>query len=173
MSLALTAVVVAALAAAVTDALMRRIPNALTVTLALAGLAINAAHGWQSFLASLAIMIAVLAIGMVAHAGGWMGGGDIKLMAAALGTLNVPEGLTFAFYTCLAGGVLAIVFSLLRGRLVQVVRSTVTMGAVLACGAAPAKPANGIKLPYGLAIACGAILVALSHTLIPSLRLLR
>ena len=173
MSPALVVVLVVAVAAAATDVVARRIPNALTISLALVGLAINGAHGWPALFASVTIMLAVLAVGTVAHAGGWMGGGDIKLMAAALGTLNVPDALPFALYTCLAGGVLAIAISVLRGRLVQVLRSTVEASAVLASGTAPTKPAATIKLPYGLAIACGAILVALSHTLVPSLRLLR
>ncbi|TAM62130.1 pilus assembly protein CpaA [bacterium] len=173
MSLALAVVLIAALVAAATDVRSQRIPNALTVTLALAGLIINAAHGWPALLASLAIMVGVLVVGLVAHAGGWMGGGDVKLMAAALGTLGAADALPFALYTLLAGGALAIAISMVRGRLLEVARTTLEMGVTIARGAAPDKPPVASKLPYGLAIACGSILVTLSHTLVPSLRLLR
>lgn len=171
--LALTVVLAICIAAAVTDTLSRRIPNALTISLALVGVALNAIHGWHALLAGLAITIVLLVAGTVLHGLGAMGGGDVKLIAAAGGTLNYPDALSFLIYTLLAGGLLAVAGSALQGRLVRTVRSTVAIGASLVAGVSPAVPASSAKVPYGIAIACGAAVVALSHTLVPALRLLR
>lgn len=172
MPLALIVVLLVSLAAAATDVATRRIPNALTVPLAVVGLGVNAAQGWHALAASAGIMAAVLAVGIVAHASGWMGGGDVKLLAAGAGTLNYPDGFSFVLYTCLAGGVVALIAGVFAGRLTRVVHSALAMTSSLAAGAAPPHPVSGVKVPYGIAIAAGAVLVPLSH-LAPALRLLR
>ena len=69
--------------AAASDALRMRIPNALILYL-LAGFAITAAQaqpGWVDLAAHVAVGLAILGGGLVLFARGWMGGGDVKLLA--------------------------------------------------------------------------------------------
>ncbi|GAC1307451.1 MAG: hypothetical protein NVSMB19_20200 [Vulcanimicrobiaceae bacterium] len=172
MSLALWLVLGACAIAVATDVATRRIPNLLTAALAVAALALHAAAGWSSFGVACATLVVVLLIGFVAFSFGWLGGGDVKLLAAGAAALGYPDAVPFLIYTALAGGVLAIAFALALGRLGSVFAS---IGLVLrpfaykgTVAVAPRKP---ITLPYAVAIASGATAVALSHSVVPLLRL--
>lgn len=139
--------------AAAGDALWMRIPNRLILFLA-AGFALTVAltqPGWVDLAASLATGAAILAVGAFLFARGWMGGGDVKLLAVTglwLGPAATPALLLL---TALAGGVL-----------------TLTMIACHALGAdrlaqgriAALRPPMD-RVPYGIAIAAAAIAVAL------------
>jgi prepilin peptidase CpaA len=158
--------------AVLTDLRTRRIPNFLTVTLALAALALQATHGWVAFGGALAILVVVLALGSVAFGHHWLGGGDVKLLAAGAAALGFPDAVPFLIYTALGGGVLALVVAVATGRLVPVLRSVASMLRPFAYrGTVAAPPAHPIVLPYAVAIACGAVAVALSHTAAPYLKL--
>jgi len=172
MSLAIWLVLAACAVAVVTDVRARRIPNLLTASLAVAALAIHAREGWQSFLIAVAIMAGVTLLGFIAFSFGWLGGGDVKLLAAGAAALGAGDTLAFLFYTSIGGGLLAVLFALVTGRLgvvfgsvSKIVRPLVYKGTV---AVAPTKP---IMLPYAVAIAFGAGAVALSHTAAPFLRL--
>jgi prepilin peptidase CpaA len=158
--------------AVATDVRTRRIPNALCIGLALAGLGLHATQGWMAFLVSLAAMVAVMLVGFLAFSMGWLGGGDVKLAAAAAAALGFPDAVPFLIYTCLGGGLLALVVALGTGRLGTVLRS---VGLVLRPfaykGTVAVAPRQPMMLPYAIALACGAIGVALSHTAAPFLRL--
>lgn len=165
-------VLVACFVAVMTDLRTRRIPNVLTAALALAALALQATHGWIAFVVALALLVGVLALGSVAFGFHWLGGGDVKLLAAGAAALGFPDAIPFLIYTAIGGGVLAIVVALARGRLVPVLRSVASMLRPFAYrGTVAAPPANPIVLPYAVAIACGAVAVALSHTAAPYLKL--
>lgn len=130
------------LAAAVTDARERRIPNGLSLGLAIAGLAriaLALAAGASPLVlaADLAAAGGVFVLGAMAFHLRLLGGGDVKLLAAGtlwVGAATLPAYLTT---TVLAGGVLALAFLAWR----------VTAGAPRAAA-----------LPYGIAIAAGGLL---------------
>jgi len=171
-SLAIWLVLAACAVAVATDVATRRIPNVLTAALAVAALALHATAGWSSFAIACATLIGVTFIGFAAFSFGWLGGGDVKLLAAGAATLGFPDAVPFLIYTALAGGVLALVFAIALGRLGSVFAS---IGLVLrpfaykgTVAVAPRKP---ITLPYAVAIASGAAAVALSHSVVPFLRL--
>lgn len=87
-----------------------RIPNAVTFTAALAGLAYN---GYMTGVAGLEMSGLGLLVGLgllfIPFVLGGLGGGDVKLLAA-LGAWLGPKGIVFAtLYSGIAGGVLALV----------------------------------------------------------------
>lgn len=129
-------------AAATTDVLERRIPNAVTLALALVGLArlglaLGAGAPPLPIVADVVAAAAVFAVGAAGFNAGLVGGGDVKLLAAAALWLGAAALLPFLMATALAGGVLAALF-LVRGFV---------------------RPGGGrVALPYGVAIAAGAVL---------------
>jgi prepilin peptidase CpaA len=162
MTVATIVLLVATLAAAVTDLRSRRIPNALTAGTAVLAVAVHLTDGVGPELAAIAAMIAAFVLGSFAYSAGWFGGGDVKLIAACCGVAGFPAAIPLVLDILVAGGVLALVAAAANGRLVALVRSTV---AVATHGAASEK----MTLPYGVAIAAGSVVYAVS-TLAPSLR---
>jgi prepilin peptidase CpaA len=151
---------------------MRRIPNRLTAALAVVVLLMRATQGIQAFLVSASLLVGVLVLGTVAFSFGWLGGGDVKLAAATAASFRFPDAVAFLIYTSIAGGVFAVAYAIATGRLGAVVRN---VGALLRPfayeGTVAVVPAARVALPYATAIAAGALLVTLSHTLLPFLRL--
>jgi len=150
-------------AAAAIDVRTRRIPNALTGAAALAALALHLPAGPLAVALALGAMLAAFAIGSVAFAAGWFGGGDVKLLAACCGLASFPGSVSLVLYVLVAGMLLALVTAAMSGRLVALVRST---AAVAMHGA----PVEKNTLPYGVAIAAGSFAYAVS-TFVPALRL--
>ena len=150
-------------AAAAIDLKTRRVPNALTLSLAVAGLAVAAAGIGR---VSLAGSLAGLAIGVVlmlpGHLFGATGAGDVKLFGAS-GALLGPAAIVAAFiYTAIAGGALAIVVALGRGRLRRTLGGTARLVATGAANAAEIEAATeNNRFPYAPAIAVGAIVAAI------------
>lgn len=148
---------------AVIDLRVRRVPNALTVSLAALGVAVALAGlGRVGVGAALAGCLVGLLVMLPGYLLGATGGGDVKLLAAA-GTLLGPAGILWAFlYTLLAGAALALVVSALRRRLRRTVDET--MWLVFSRGAnVPAieDPRANNRFAYAPAIAIGAVLAAL------------
>jgi prepilin peptidase CpaA len=171
-SIAIWLVLVACAVAVLTDVRARRIPNALTAGLALVALALHATHGWAAFGASALTLAVVLVLGSVAFSFRWLGGGDVKLLAAGAATLGLPDAIPFVVYTAIGGGLLALVVAVATGRLGSVVASVALVLRPLAFkGTTAVAPRDPIMLPYAIAIAFGAGAVALSHTAAPFLRL--
>lgn len=141
-------------AAALRDVACRAIPNPIAAVVALAGLARQLAFG--------APLPALLAAGCVLVAAtllwlrGLLGGGDVKLLAAA--SLLVPAAGVPALLlaVALAGGVLAGVHMLLRARLAApgAVAPRAALLRILRCEAWRIR--RGAPMPYGVAIAAGA-----------------
>ena len=91
------------------DVRTRRIPNALTFTAAAVGLlAVTVIHGGQGTVASAAGLLAGLVVFFPLFVLRGLGGGDVKLMGALGAWLGTSLVLGVAFYTTLAGGVLAL-----------------------------------------------------------------
>lgn len=164
MTVALIVLVAGTLAAAAIDLRSRRIPNALTGTMAVAAVVLHLFDNPTALLLAIAAMIAAFALGTLAFSAGWFGGGDVKLIAAACGVVGYPGAISLVLFTLVGGAVLALAEVARQRRLVSFVRNAV---AVATTGALPETPT---VLPYGVAIAGGSIAYAVS-TLVPALRL--
>lgn len=173
--------------AAYGDVRRRRIPNTLTVALALLGvLRLIVTGAPLAALYTLAAAVIVLAIGFLLFARGALGGGDAKLLTAAVLLVGYQAVPNLLFVMGLAGGLVAlavIAADKLAPRLRQIPLAIALCGvpprivlamqqrferwlsylrlpAPLPAGAAPAatSPARA-SVPYGLAIAAGGITV--------------
>jgi prepilin peptidase CpaA len=149
--------------AAIIDIRHRRIPNVVCVATAAAGLTLSTV-GFSSITVSSAL--AGLAFGFLVmlpgHVFGATGAGDVKLFAAA-GTLLGSGRIVKAFlFVVIAGGILAVVIAIRRGRLGR------TMGLTARLLGRPSKlktaiesPAEHNRFSYGPAIAIGSVIAML------------
>ena len=136
------------LVAAAQDVVRRRISNWLCLAVILTAIAAAVALGptlalWQNALC----FALLLALGTPLFAAGWLGGGDVKLLASLGLWANFAVILPLIACILIGGGVLAALSLAVRG------------------GRA-ARRAKGI--PYGVAIAVGAAIVLLQPTLFES-----
>ena len=100
---------------------------------------------------SVAIAAGILAVGIVFFAFGWMGGGDVKLLAATALWLGLDHTPAFLVYTALFGA--ALTLAVLRLRLV---------GAPAFLGGRPwiaQLQSDRAGVPYGIAVAVAALVV--------------
>ena len=142
---AAVAVVAITLIAADTDFRSRRIPNALTLTAILVALVAHAITGGVHGLAQ-------AGLGMLVGGGillpgwlmGWMGAGDVKLMAAVGAWLAWPASLTATLVSLIAGGVFALAVAAKHRSLGRSLRG------------APA--ASDLRFPFAGAILAGAMM---------------
>ena len=135
-------------AAAIEDAIRLRISN-ITVSLVLVSAVAAAVLAgpeirlWQN----LVVFLGLLLVGMPMFAAGKLGGGDVKLLAAAGLWFDFAGALWMLIAVALAGGVLALVVLVLRAfGWSEQLRARVVL----------LRPKGGI--PYGVAIAAGAII---------------
>jgi prepilin peptidase CpaA len=169
----LTLVLITAAIAAYTDVTSRRIPNALPAALLAAGIAVNAMHGWQSAAISIGLFLGVFAFGTFLFSFGLLGGGDVKLIAAASAALGWPDALAFLLYTMVAGGILGLSMSAARGRLRPMFANVKSIVFPMLSGVRPAPLSSSAvgTMPYGLAIFAGAATLALGNAFGLTLRL--
>jgi len=146
------------------DVRTRRIPNWLVLPFLCSGLLVQSiGGGFTGLRQSLGgIALAALLYGIPYFLGG-MGMGDLKLAAGA-GAWIGPGQLLFAFViTAIAGGILAVGYSLWQGRLGQCLDNTGDLLSRLnrprAASAGEIRLADGGKLsiPYAPAIAVGTL----------------
>jgi prepilin peptidase CpaA len=134
------------------------IPNRLSIALSLLWPLYFAAHpGVYGALGALGCGLAVFAAGALLFARGWLGGGDVKLLAAA--ALWAGPGLTPALLivTGVLGGVLGLVLlSPLGGYFAGAARRLVG-----APQAVPEVGGSSAPVPYGVAIAGAALIVVI------------
>ena len=131
-------------AAAIEDAIRFRISNITCAIVFVAGLVAVAVQGfspalWQNAL----ICVAILAVGTWAFAAGWMGGGDVKLLAAIGLWLDLSAAVGLLLAVCIAGGVVALAYMAAR-RMVPSARRV---------------SSKDSRVPYGLAIVAGAAFI--------------
>lgn len=130
-------------AAAIQDIVQLRISNVTCGAIALFAIAaiVLAGPGWSVW-QNLLVFSAIIAVGTAAFGAGYVGGGDIKLLAAVglWAPLKVAMPLLLAIF--LAGGAIA-----LAGMLFWAFRK------------ASRSSTKTRQIPYGLAIALGAALV--------------
>lgn len=151
------------LLAALGDLRTRRIPNRLVVILAVAGFVFSvtqrpvlpgALHGLEGFFVGLACWLPFYSMG-------WLGAGDVKLFAAAGVWLGPMKSLEGALIGAFVGGVLAVLWMLKS----HGVRNAIhTLGMAAGSPGLLSSPTGSEKgrstLPYGVAIAIGAICAA-------------
>ncbi len=138
------------LIAAYGDLRTRRIPNALALAVAALGLVRLALAGdLAAGLMTVAAAAAVFAIGFLFFWRGWLGGGDVKLMAAAILLVGVPAMSFFLVAMSLVG----LVVTLATLAADRFARRPATPNS-----APQGEPGSRRTVPYGVAIATGAIL---------------
>jgi prepilin peptidase CpaA len=144
--------------AIVTDVRTRRIPNWLTGAIAGAGFGLAFGGGVVTPMQAALGLGAGLLLMMPGHLIGATGAGDVKLMAA-VGSVVGPNLVFRAFlYSAVAGGVLAIVVALRRGRLAATLQDAsrlVTSPATVRT--AIEAPGRANRFAYGPAIAVGTL----------------
>jgi len=147
--------------AALRDAVSYAIPNWISLAL-IAGFAVAAPVLGLS-LGDIGLHVAVgaaaLVIGFTLYALNWIGGGDAKLFAATALWLGWPAAASYALLTAIAGGGLVLVIVGLRSAYMR--PFLVTTPAWLTRLAEP-----GEDIPYGVAIAAGALLAFPASSLI-------
>jgi prepilin peptidase CpaA len=167
MSVAIWLTLAGSCAAALCDVRSRRIPNWLTGAIALAAIAVNALGGWKTLAIAVGVMAGLTLLGTLVYARGGIGGGDVKLAVSCSGLLSYPLFIPFLLYTAIAGGALAVLYLVFRPGS----RPSLSRTVVLAAGGLQGISDRRETLPYALAFAIGAILVALSQSVAPFLRI--
>jgi prepilin peptidase CpaA len=158
------AALLCAVVASVFDVREGRIPNRLTGTAMLAGLALHTAVGGGRGLANSA-GAGVLAgcVFAVCYVAGGMGAGDVKLMAAVGCLAGMPAVGTVLIAAAMAGGVFGLALSVVRGKLRETLHNT---GLLLLHhqrhGLKPHPQLNlasgtGLKIPFALPVAAGCL----------------
>ncbi len=147
MSIALGILLAATISAAVIDLKYHRIPNLLTGALASAGIALHLQHGIRQTVLAVVAMAVAFGLGSVVFSAGWLGGGDIKLIAACCGVVGSSDSLLLVLEILIAGGILSLAALLLDRR----------------------SERTAVTVPYGIAIAGGSVSYAIS-TFVPGLR---
>ena len=160
-SLAVLALGTAATAA---DWSTRRIPNALTFGAAAVAVAFAAATagvtgaGWSMAGWAVGVLLFLPLFALRA-----MGGGDVKLLAAFGAWLGPALAFWVAVYGAIAGGVLAVPWLLLRGRLGETLAGTWSIVAHWRQAGLQPHPVltlenpRTVRMPYALPIALGAL----------------
>jgi prepilin peptidase CpaA len=156
--------------AAVTDARSRRIPNVLVVAGFVVGIALNTwLAGWpgtQQSLMGFGLAALVYVPLFILRA---MGGGDVKLMAAAGAIVGPRDWFTLFILASLAGGAIAIAMLLTRSAFGSAFDNVRHIVKELAHFRAPYKSnaaldvasPKALTMPHGVAIAAGAVALLL------------
>ena len=153
-------VIVLVTVAARADVRTRTIPNLITFPALLLGIAAHAAlagtAGLASSLAGLALAGGVLLPGWLFR---WMGGGDVKLMAAVGAWLAWPQAVIAVLASLVMGGAIALIVAVRRGLVRQALTGAALIGAstVVRPGGLP-PVTTGVRFPFALAVFAGSII---------------
>lgn len=131
--------------AAAEDGWRLRVSNILVSGVAMSGITaiVSAGIGWSAW-QPIALAVALLAVGTPMFGAGWLGGGDVKLLAASGLWFTLSGGWRMLVLVAIAGGVVTLLILLIR-RLPWTERAKNT--------AVVLRRRGGI--PYGIAIAMG------------------
>lgn len=140
-------------AAGAGDFLTLRIPNWLNALIAVLFFPMALATGMpaEAMLLHTLAAVAILVVGFGLFSAGFIGGGDAKLLAAVGLWFGWPALIPFLVFTALAGGVLALAVNLWG--LLEIEREVYGHGWMKRW-----LSFKKVDLPYGMAIAAGAIL---------------
>jgi prepilin peptidase CpaA len=132
------------IAAIVEDVSRLRISNITCAAVLIEALVAIAVEGFSPGLWQNAVALAcVLAAGTLLFSAGLLGGGDVKLLAALAFWLDLSHLVWLVAAVFIAGGIVALVY----------------IGAGLAISAARGVRRKDRRIPYGIAIAAGALFV--------------
>lgn len=155
--------------AAVNDLATRRIPNRLLLAALACALVLHllSGHPGSSLLAALGGMGVGLAVFLPFYLVRGMAAGDVKLMAVVGAFTGPVLAFEIAVLTWCAGGVMALVMVLARGRMRLAIGNIGRMlASIMTPGGgmlAPAQKNSVGAMPYGLAIAVGTVAVLARH----------
>jgi prepilin peptidase CpaA len=154
----LTVFAVLMAAAAFEDFRRLTIPNLVPAALCLLwpAYALATAPSLYDVLTAAGCGLAVFLVGAVMFARGWLGGGDVKLLAAATLWAGASQTLGLLLVTGVLGGVLALILWSPFGKFALSARSLFGRP-----GFAEA-PGSAVPVPYGVAIAGAALIVVVS-----------
>lgn len=137
------------LVAALQDMWKLRISNAIPGAIIGLYLCWLAFAGFQADIWQNAVLfVLVLTVGTLLFARDWLGGGDVKLLAAIALWFDLAGGMALLAYVTIGGGIVALGLILLRRLLPARVREGVGWAGLQVRG----------PIPYGIAIAAGTIL---------------
>jgi prepilin peptidase CpaA len=145
--------------AAIGDLRTRRIPNRLVAALALAGIVFSVARApiIPGFLQAGGGLLAGLACWLPFYLLGWLGAGDVKLYAAAGAWLGPAKAIEGALVGALFGAVLSLIWMIKSQGAKEAVQTLGMAAATPEMLAQPPRQGKRSTLPYGVAIAFGAI----------------
>jgi prepilin peptidase CpaA len=148
--------------AALSDLRTRRIPNAITVVGLLLALALRATLGAGALGTGVAGAGVALAVVLPLFALRGMGGGDAKLLIMAGAFLGAGGFFVALLATFLFGGIMSVVAATRRGVIVPLLLNTFGLACwLVTLGRRGERPvvesAGALKVPYGVAIALGAV----------------
>jgi prepilin peptidase CpaA len=152
--------------AAIYDVRWRRIPNWLVLAGLLLGIGLNAfLFEWAGLKSSLFGLAIAFLIYFPLYLLRGMGAGDVKLMAAVGAIVGWPNWLGIFVVTSIFGGAAAVVLLLARGKLRAtlwnlgfLVQRLGSLQAPYAKEELDISSPKSVKLPHGVAIACGSLL---------------
>jgi prepilin peptidase CpaA len=148
--------------AALFDLRTRRIPNAITVTGLMLALAIRATLGAAAVGTGLAGAGVALAVVLPLFALRGMGGGDAKLLIVTGAFLGAEGFFVALLATFMFGGIMSVLAAARRGVILPLLLNTFGLaGWLVTLGRRGRRPvletADALKVPYGVAIAAGAV----------------
>jgi prepilin peptidase CpaA len=152
--------------AAAYDLRSHRIPNLLTYPAMLIGLGLASVSAGLSGLLNHTLGLLAAGVPMfVLFAGGSLGGGDVKLMAAVGALLGLPMALNALLASIMVGGLCAALILIWQGRLLGMAthswRSLCHRSGLRAEPPAPL-PRHRDSFPFGVAIAIGTLSVTIT-----------
>jgi len=158
-ALAITVFAVVMAAAAFEDFRRLVIPNLLPILLCAVWPLYLVATGpsMADALEAIGCALAVFLVGAVLFARGWLGGGDVKLLAAATLWTGPGGTLQLLLLTAVLGGGLALFFLMPLGN-----QAATAARVLLGRPLESAKSGLAMPVPYGVAIAGAALIVILS-----------
>lgn len=129
-------------AAAIEDGWRLTISNLIVLGVAATGVAamMFSGIGWEAW-QPLVLALGILVVGTPLFSAGWLGGGDVKLLAASASWFMLDGGWKMLVAVAIVGGLLTLVALLLRR-----LRRTDNRIALFR---------RGVGMPYGIAIAIG------------------
>lgn len=161
----------------------RKIPNKVTFTGILIGILFNViTGGFPGLLQSLLGLAAGLAIFFLPFAMGGMGAGDVKLMGAIGALMGWRFSLVTALYSALVGGLMVLGYLLYKGKLRDTLKKMIlsfiqqlftflnrlgyneTIEKIQHRYVKDGQTYKKIYIPYGVAIAGGAVLVLIASS---------
>ena len=155
------AILVLLMLAAWRDIATRTIPDAISFMIVVGGTLTRIINGPSALALSAGTALALFVVLLLAHARGYIGGGDVKIMTALAVGLSPVDSYRFVVATAVAGGLLAVVYIVLshKTRNMRGTKRTSLLGRIAEVEFWRIRRHG--PLPYGVAIAAGGAFVLL------------